>query len=58
MSKSKNELKELINSQISEIIQSNQFQERLTFINENYSNLKQELLIRNTILELLNQFFL
>ena len=43
---------------ISEIITSDDFKKRLEAINANYSNLKQENLIRNYILEQLNEYFI
>lgn len=49
--------KELYVNKICEIINSNEFRNKLNFINNNYSNLKQENLIRNSILEELNTFY-
>ena len=40
------------------LLNSGEFQSSLTKINKNYSNLKQESVIRNSILELLNEKFL
>lgn len=42
---------------IHDIINSEDLKQRLEIINENYSNLKQENLIRNYILETLNDYF-
>lgn len=42
---------------IIEILSSEQFKERLTHINVNYPNLKQESFIRNSLVELLNGSF-
>lgn len=47
-----------IGNKISEIIKSENFRDKLSFLNENYSNQKQELLIRNIILEGLNKYFI
>lgn len=49
--------KKYYENKISEIIKSQIFIDKLTFLNEHYSNLKQELLIRNIILEELNKYF-
>ncbi|MVN23164.1 PD-(D/E)XK nuclease family protein [Mucilaginibacter arboris] len=40
------------------VVESDEFAHRLNYINRNYSNLKQENLIRNAVLELLNEKFL
>ncbi|AUC14381.1 hypothetical protein BTO06_04130 [Tenacibaculum sp. SZ-18] len=58
MKKSKLNVKTLTENKISEIIKSEIFENKLNFLNENYSNQKQELLIRNIILEELNKYFI
>ncbi|WP_218599748.1 hypothetical protein [Polaribacter sp. NJDZ03] len=50
-------VKKLVETQISEIINSQKFKNKLIFLNHNYSNQKQELLIRNILLEELNEYF-
>ena len=57
MQNQKAEIKKLTENRISEIIKSKIFKNKLNFLNENYSNQKQELLIRNIILEELNEYF-
>jgi hypothetical protein len=57
MQNKKTEIKRLTENRISEIIKSKKFKNKLNFLNENYSNQKQELLIRNIILEELNEYF-
>jgi hypothetical protein len=53
----KNQLKITIENKISEIINDKELKTKLEYINDNYSNLKQENLIRNVILENLNEYF-
>ncbi|WP_445956549.1 PD-(D/E)XK nuclease family protein [Yeosuana sp.] len=54
----KNFNKEEIENKILDVIESQNFKEKLNFINYNYPNLKQENLIRNEILERLNEYFI
>lgn len=42
-------------NELNNVLKSAEFQTRLNQVNKHYPNLKQELLIRNTILELLNE---
>lgn len=57
MKNDKSTTKKLTENQISEIIKSKKFRNKLNSLNDNYSNQKQELLIRNIILEELNEHF-
>jgi len=57
MQNKKSKIKKLTENRISKIIKSKVFKNKLNFLNENYSNQKQELLIRNIILEELNEYF-